>query len=194
MISRGRTTPSLALTAAALCAAAACSNTVDGAATAADTTTPGTTTTTTSATTTTTTTTTTARAAADPEDYRGSDPSMYYFLSESGKFECAVLMKDDPIAGCQGAMPPSAPRVPASGAPDVTVPANVVLLNATSAAEFVNVGDIAFMDPTRSAQALPYGESLTVGPFTCSVDATAGVTCETGQHGFTVSDSDYELW
>lgn len=191
MISRGRTTSSLVLTAVALCTAAACSSTVDGAATAADT---GTATPTTTTATTTTTTTTTAPVEANSDDYRGTDPAVYYFLSESGKFECAILMKSDPIAGCQGTMPASAPRVPGSGAPDVTVPANVVLLGALSAAEFVSIGDIAFMDPTRSAQSLPYGETLTVGPFSCSVDASAGVTCETGQHGFTVSDSDYELW
>lgn len=191
MISRASAAAFVALT-AVLCTATACGTSVSGEATAADpVTTTATTTTTVPAT---TTTTTPAPVAADPDDYRGSDPSIYYFLSESGKFECAVLMKADPVVGCQGTMPSNAPRVPGSGAPDVTVPANVVLLDSQGAGEFVNIGDIAFMDPTRSARALPYGESLTVGPFTCSVAAATGVTCETGQHGFTVSDSAYELW
>ncbi|MEE2062309.1 hypothetical protein [Rhodococcus artemisiae] len=192
MISRGTTASFIAL-AAALVTVTACGDTVSGEATAADPTTTAAQTTS-SAPTTTTTTTTKAPVPADSADYAGAQPGVYYFLSESGKFECAILTHTDPVAGCQGTMPPSAPRVPGSGAPDVTVPANVVLVEASGEGEFVNIGDIAFMDPTRSAQTLPYGEALVVGPFTCVIDETTGVTCETDSHGFTVTDDDYELW
>lgn len=188
---RGSTVTSfIALTVAALATATACSTTVEGDATAGDTPT-------TSAVPTTSTTTTTTPAPppkVDADDYAGDQPGVYYFLSQSGKFECAILLNSAPVAGCQGEMPPNAPRVPGSGAPNVMVPANVVLVDASGPGEFVNIGDIAFMNPSRAAQSLPYGRELTVGSFTCSIDETDGVTCETEQNGFTVSDSAYDLW
>jgi len=188
---RGTTVTSfIALTVAALATATACSTAVEGDATAGDPVTA-------SAAPTTSATTTTTPAAlpeVDADDYAGPQPGVYYFLSQSGKFECAILLKSAPVAGCQGDMPPTAPRVPGSGAADVMVPANVVLVEATGPGEFVNIGDIAFIDPTRPAQPLPYGRALTAGPFTCSIDETDGVTCESAENGFTVSDDSYELW
>ncbi|MFD6857376.1 hypothetical protein ACFWCF_08550 [Rhodococcus sp. NPDC060090] len=193
MISRG-TTASFITLAAALVTVTACGNTVSGEATAVDPTTSAAQTTSAAPTTTTTTTTTKAPAAVDPAEYAGSQPGVYYFLSESGKFECAILTHTDPVAGCQGTMPSSAPRVPGSGAADVTVPANVVIVESSGEGQFSNIGDIAFMDPNRTAQVLPYGEALKVSVFTCTIDESAGVTCESDAHGFTVSADDYELW
>ncbi|MGN5239067.1 MULTISPECIES: hypothetical protein [unclassified Rhodococcus (in: high G+C Gram-positive bacteria)] len=192
MISRGSTASFIAL-AAALVTVTACSDTVSGEATAADPTTSAAPTTS-SAPATTTTTTTKAPVQANAADYAGSQPGVYYFLSESGKFECAILTHTDPVAGCQGTMPSSAPRVPGSGASDVTVPANVVIVESSGEGQFSNIGDIAFMDPNRTAQVLPYGAELKVSVFTCTIDESTGVTCESDAHGFTVSADDYELW
>lgn len=193
MISRGTTASFIAL-AATLVTVTACGDTVSGEATAADPTTSAAQTTSTAPTTTTTTTTTKAPVPADSDDYAGAQPGVYYFLSESGKFECAILTHTDPVAGCQGTMPSSAPRVPGSGAADVTVPANVVIVESSGQGQFSNIGDIAFMDPDRTAQVLPYGEALKVSVFTCTIDESTGVTCESDAHGFTVSADDYRLW
>lgn len=148
-------------------------------------------------TTTTATTTTTTRATpveANPDDYRSADQTTYYFVSENSRFECAILMRSDPIVGCQGTMPENAPKVAGSGAPDALVPPNSVVMAVAARPEFVSIGDIMFMDPDRLALTLPYGESLIVGPFTCSAAESAGITCGAGKHGFTVSDSDHEIW
>ncbi|TCN54962.1 hypothetical protein EV641_104227 [Rhodococcus sp. SMB37] len=194
MISRGTTASFIAL-AAALVTVTACGDTVSGEATAADPTATAAQTTSAAPTTTTTAATTTkAPVQVDPAEYAGSQPGVYYFLSESGKFECAILTHTDPVAGCQGTMPSSAPRVPGSGAADVTVPANVVIVESSGEGQFSNIGDIAFMDPNRTAQVLPYGEALKISVFTCTIDESTGVTCESDAHGFTVSADDYELW
>ncbi|MEE2034543.1 hypothetical protein [Rhodococcus chondri] len=197
MTSRGSTAASfVTFSVVALATATACGSTVSGTPTAADAAAASSAPVTTTATTTTTTTTKTPTALpeVDAADFAGVQPGVYYFLSQSGKFECAVLVHTDAVAGCQGEMPANAPRVPGSGAPDVMIPANVVMVEAAGAAEFVNIGDIAFMDPNRGARTLPYGRALEVGPFTCSIDESSGVTCETGEHGFTVSDRAYDLW
>lgn len=189
---------SIVVSVAGICAVlltAGCSATVEGEATAADTATPSRTPTTEATTSApATTTTTTTASPVDPDSFAGDTAGVYYFSSASGKFGCAILVHTDPLAGCQGDMPPDTPLVPGSGAPDVRVPANAVLLGPDTPGEWVNIGSIEFMDLSGAPRPLPYGQKLVVDPFTCTIDETTGVTCETGEHGFTVSDTDYEVW
>ncbi|SUE17092.1 Uncharacterised protein [Rhodococcus gordoniae] len=140
------------------------------------------------------TTTTPAPKPADPDDYAATSDGVYYFTSESGRFGCAILVHTSPLAGCQGDMPASAPRVPGSGAPDMLVPANALMLAADGPGEWVGIGEISFMEFGGAPKTLPYGRTLTVDPFTCVVDEKTGVTCETDEHGFTVSDIGGEVW
>lgn len=173
--------------------AAGCSATVEGEATAANTTTTGAPAATTSTATPTTTTTTTS-PPVDPGDYAGATAGVYYFSSANSRFGCAILVHTDPLTGCQGEMPPNTPMVPASGAPDLEQPANAVLLGPDSPGEWVNIGSIEFMDLSGAPRPLPFGRKLVVEPFTCVLDEVTGVTCETDDHGFTISDTDYEVW
>lgn len=129
----------------------------------------------------------------DPAAYASSTPGVYYFLTDDNMLECAILLDTEPSAGCQGEMPPNVPRAPGAGAPDVRVPANSAVVTSTGEGEFVSIGDIKYMDPSRSAVVLPADSALTAGPFTCSV-VDAAVTCETAEHGFTVSPDDFDVW
>lgn len=139
-------------------------------------------------------TTTTAVPAAQVAEYAGGTSGSYYFTSPSTKFECAVITAPQPVAGCHGKLPGTAPQVPVPGGPGTTAP-NAIRVNATKPGEFTSTGDPAFHRFDGPVKALPYGSPLRVQGFTCTVDARAGVTCESGAgHGFTVSDNDYRLW
>lgn len=197
MISRRETLSVTVLTACAALLTAACSNTVEGEATAAGTSgapTPSSASTSTSAPVTTTTTTTPAVSPADPDEYAGNTEGVYYFASASGGLGCAILVHTTPLVGCQGDLPPDAPQVPGNGASQALVPANALMLEADGPGEWVSIGDIAFMDLGGAPKTLPYGRTLTVEPFTCAVDETTGITCETDEHGFTVSGTAGEVW
>ncbi|MFC4605900.1 hypothetical protein [Rhodococcus kronopolitis] len=146
-------------------------------------------------TTTTTTAPTTTHVAAQVAEYAGTQTGTYYFASPSAKFECAIATVGTPVAGCHGTFPPDAPRVPGAGAPRTTVAPNAVRVTSDRAGEFVHLGDPAFHRFDGPARVLPYGNTLDIQGFTCSVDERAGVTCGSGSgHGFTVSDSAYKLW
>ena len=147
------------------------------------------------ATTTTTAAPTTTPVAAQVAEYAGPQTGTYYFTSPSTKFECAIVTAGTPVAGCHGTFPPNAPRVPSAGAPRTTVAPNAVRVTSGGAGEFVHLGDPAFHRFDGPARVLPYGSTLDIQGFTCSVDERAGVTCERGSdHGFTVSDGAYKLW
>lgn len=137
---------------------------------------------------------TTSAVAAQVADYAGEQTGTYYFTSPSTKFECAIITASTPVAGCHGAFPADAPRVPRLGTGGAPVPPNAVRVTSGSAGEFVNLGDPAFHRFEGPARVLPYGSTLKVQGFTCSVDERAGVTCERPDHGFTVSDSAFRLW
>ncbi|WP_240794828.1 hypothetical protein [Rhodococcus zopfii] len=134
-----------------------------------------------------------ARSAVDPEDYLTA-PGYYHFTSASGKFACMISTDEPVLAGCHGPMPATAPKVPGSGAPDVPVPPNSVAVTVDEPAVFMSVGDTLFHGPVAAVQPLPYGHSLSAAGFTCTVDPTRGVTCAARLHGFTVSDSAFDLW
>lgn len=191
-----------------------CSSNVDGAATAplatVDTDPPSVVRTTTPAITTTspptstsmppvTTTTASAPPVADASRFEG-DPGSFYFTSPSGKFECAVVITDSSVAGCHGEFPSTAPRVEGSGAQGSAVPPNTIELTAGSPAKFSSSGDPRFHRFDGTARALPYDEVLSIpgsgssNGLKCTVQEKTGVTC-TDQvgHGFTVSDSAFEL-
>lgn len=58
----------------------------------------------------------------------------------------------------------------------------------------MSAGDTLFLRFGETARPLPYGRSLTTAGFTCAVDPDRGVTCAARLHGFTVSDSAFDLW
>ncbi|MGW0177271.1 hypothetical protein ACWDUM_25900 [Rhodococcus sp. NPDC003322] len=173
-----------------------CAHSVDGS--AAPTTQQVTATTTTSAAPRTTTrtqpTTTSTAPAAQVAEYMGGASGSYYFTSPSSKFECAVVTAPNPVAGCHGKLPATAPQVPAPGGPGTMAP-NAIRVTAAGPGEFAATGDPAFHRFDGTAKALPYGSALRVQGFTCTVDEHTGVTCASAAgHGFTVSDAAYRLW
>ncbi len=168
------------------------------------TTTPPTTTPTKTTTTTKTTTpkkTTSAPPTADVSGYEGGGGGgFYYFTSPTGKFECGIIITESSIAGCHGELPPTAPRVDDASAKNSKVAPNTIELIAGSPARFLSSGDPRFHRFEGTARALPYGENLSIpgsgstNGLTCSVSKKAGVTClDQVGHGFTVSDSAFEL-
>ncbi|MFT4201616.1 hypothetical protein [Gordonia sp. (in: high G+C Gram-positive bacteria)] len=131
--------------------------------------------------------------AVDPADYQG--PGGHFFASPSAKWHCGIVAASRQ-AGCHGPMPADAPAVPGSGAPDTMVrPNSIVVAWGNQMARFTSIGDPQFMPDGPNSRPLPYGRSLTVGNFTCTVAQTTGVTCTNtlSHHGFTVSDHAYEL-
>ncbi len=194
MISRRARLVSFVVVAGAALVAAGCSRSVEGEATASEAPPEPSSTTATSSAPTTTATTTAAPKPVDPVDYAATSEGVYYFASPGGQFGCAILVHTAPLTGCQGTMPASAPRVPGSGAPDVLVPANALMLEGDGPGEWVSIGDIAFTDLGGAPNTLPHGSTLTVDPFTCTVDEKTAVTCETDTHGFTVSETGGEVW
>ncbi|UQE74405.1 hypothetical protein MYK68_17030 [Gordonia sp. PP30] len=126
----------------------------------------------------------------------------HYFTSHSGRWTCAIMVgeQDLRVAGCHGPLPADAPRVPQAGAPDQLGPPNAIEVGASGPGEFTQHGDPAFLPgggtPGATGKVLPYDRSLTVGPFTCILGRTSGVTCRNNDsgHGFTVSDTIYQLF
>ncbi|QKT08182.1 hypothetical protein HUN08_14000 [Gordonia sp. X0973] len=53
--------------------------------------------------------------------------------------------------------------------------------------------DLQMLGPNTNP--LPYGQTLTVGDFRCSVETDTGVTCDNtlSHHGFTISDHTFDL-
>ncbi len=124
----------------------------------------------------------------------GSANGSYYFTSPSGKFECAVITAPEPVAGCHGRLPSSAPPVPSVTGTGSATP-NSIRVRASGPGAFFQSGDPAFHRFDGPAKPLGYGSPLRVQGFTCSVDEQSGVTCvSAAEHGFTVSDSAYRLW
>ncbi|GAC56429.1 hypothetical protein GOHSU_06_00410 [Gordonia hirsuta DSM 44140 = NBRC 16056] len=125
-----------------------------------------------------------APAAADPSDYAAE--AGYFFSSASGKWKCGIRRAD---AGCHGPLPAGAPLSYGQR------PTGAVV--GSGAAELVKFSSPEFMlQSGRTAPVLPYGQTLTINGFSCSIDQTAGVTCRndgTGR-GFTVSDIAYDLF
>ncbi len=192
----------LTLSAAVTLLLGACGNDVAGTAsvatdgsTAATTTSAPRTTTSAPSTPKTTTTTTTPPAKVAPSDYAGEVSGVYYFTTASEKFECAIVTAATIVAGCHGSFPDSAPKVPGSGAPETKVKPNAIEVPANGPGHFVSVGDPQFHRFEGTTKVLPYGAPLNVGGFTCSVDESKGVTCASAAgHGFTVSDTAYQVW
>lgn len=137
---------------------------------------------------------TTSPVAAQVADYAGEQTGTYYFTSPSTKFECAIITAATPVAGCHGTFPADAPHVGRLGAGGTPLAPNAVRVTSDRAGEFVHLGDPAFHRFDGPARVLPYGSTLKIQGFTCSVDERTGVTCERQDHGFTVSDSAFRLW
>lgn len=149
---------------------------------------------------------TTTQPTASETVARGAGPAAYanggnyYFTSPSGKWHCGIITSAKAV-GCHGPFPSDAPRVPGAGAPDKMVAPNAIGVgNNDKAANFFSVGDPAYYPfsadgSVATARVLPYNEPLTVGDFTCRIKESTGVTCDNTKtgHGFTVSDSSYEL-
>lgn len=144
-------------------------------------------------------TSTTAPPTADASRFEGNS-GFYYFTTPSGKFECAAFVTDTSIVGCHGEFPSTAPLVEGSGAPDSRVAPNTIELTAGSPARFLSSGDPRFHRFDGTARALPYGETLSIpgsgssNGVMCRVEEKTGVSCsDQVGHGFTVSDSAFEL-
>ncbi|WP_174565480.1 hypothetical protein [Rhodococcoides yunnanense] len=144
-------------------------------------------------------TTTSAPPTADASAFE-ADRGYFYFTSPSGKFECGIVVTDSSVAGCHGDFPSSAPKVEGSGAPESTVAPNTVELTAGSPARFLSSGDPRFHRFGGTAPELAYGETLSIpgsgssNGLSCRVEESTGVTClDQVGHGFTVSDSAFEL-
>ncbi len=136
---------------------------------------------------------------ADPSQYK-STAGYFYFATPSGKFECAIVVTETSVAGCHGEFPRSAPRVEGSGAPESSVAPNTIEITAGSPARFLSSGDPRFHRFDGTAKELPYGLTLAVpgsgrsNGLECRVEKSSGVTClDQVGHGFTVSDSAFEL-
>lgn len=119
------------------------------------------------------------------------EAGMVTFQSPSKRWFCGFTTTDLATAGCSGGMPSNAPLVANAFAPHDMVKPNGVQLRQGSPASFISTEDAAYNDP--QARVLAYGDTLTVGSITCSVDPTTGVTCTDGQHGFRVSTGSYQL-
>lgn len=111
-----------------------------------------------------------------------------------------MFVTETSVAGCHGEFPSTAPRVEGSGAPDSRVAPNTIELTAGSPARFLSSGDPRFHRFDGTARALPYGETLSIpgsgssNGLTCRVEEMSGVSCsDQVGHGFTVSDSAFEL-
>ncbi|WP_135455057.1 hypothetical protein [Mycobacterium sp. DL99] len=118
----------------------------------------------------------------------------YYFSTPSGRWQCAILPRDR--AGCQAAGGASAMAV--TGAPTEvpdgtggTAAPNALVLDRDNDAQFVNLAQPEFAQPT--AVALPFGKVLAVAGFRCNVQEQSGVSCvrELTGRGFTFSAEGY---
>ena len=136
-----------------------------------------------------------ASGAVNPADYAVG--GNYYFTSPSGKWQCAILAaQPDSETGCHGHFPDFVPRVPGSGAPEVMVAPNAVVMSTRNQkAMLISVGDARFYPESRNSRPLPYGRTLTVGPITCTIAEATGVSCDDTKtdHGFTVSETAVTL-
>ncbi|WP_242676646.1 hypothetical protein [Rhodococcus sp. ABRD24] len=129
--------------------------------------------------------------------YSDGRTGYYYFTSPTAKFECGLFLGvgvSPAAAGCHGALPPNAPKVPGPGVPESMVAPNTIEVLAGSPAQFVSSGDPRFHRFDGPAVVLPYGTVLTAGGISCTTDTQKGISCQDDSgHGFTVSDSEYTL-
>ncbi len=116
---------------------------------------------------------------------------MVYFVSPQHRWFCGFSVPDPGSVGCSGAMPSNAPAVTKDFGDHAVVRPNGVRLAHGSPAAFIFTNDSAYLN--QEALPLEYGDTLTVGFMTCSVDPHTGVTCSEGQHGFRVSADSYQL-
>lgn len=123
-------------------------------------------------------------AAADPAEYHTDYGTT--FKSPSGRFLCGI---DAGRASCNGQFPPDTPTV--SDCTGKPLKPNTISVGTGSRASFGNAcSPVAGPD----SKVLPYDVALRVGGTQCVVHQAAGVTCRTSDgHGFTVSDSTYNL-
>ncbi|MFT4200508.1 hypothetical protein [Gordonia sp. (in: high G+C Gram-positive bacteria)] len=126
-------------------------------------------------------------APVDPAPYLQT--GAYYFTTPSGGWKCAISTKDG-YAGCKGRLPADAPSV--SGGGVASIHPNNAMVRRGSRATLGFTSDTSLSAPSP-ARVLGYGQVLSVGGYTCSVDAATGVSCDAGQHGFTVSTTGYRL-
>ncbi|MFG1798508.1 hypothetical protein [Nocardia sp. NPDC049149] len=132
-----------------------------------------------------------ALGEVDPAQYR--EQRGYYFQSPSGMFLCAIL--DQPIdenaqAGCQGPTTPAPADQKECWAKDPNASGLAVGKRARTLCltQGVFVGEPSDGGNRGGGRVLPYGASITVGPFTCS-SAENGVTCtnDSTGNGFQIS-------
>lgn len=114
-----------------------------------------------------------------PPAFAGDDISdeVYSFQMPSGNVGCTYI----PEGGTPTYDPPNGL---AELQCDRIAPSYVrISLSASGKAKkYTNVGDASCC----SGEVLPYGETLTAGPFTC-ISAASGLTCTKGKHGLVMS-------
>ena len=118
---------------------------------------------------------TTMAAPALAQDYQ-------FFQAPSGNIACAIFLGDGAAARCDiRDYTPSFPVQPADCDLDW---GGAFVVGLTGPGQVGCVGDTV-NDP--GAPVLAYGQSLTLGPFTCQ-SAETGMTCQNGEgHGFTIA-------
>jgi len=120
----------------------------------------------------------------------------YYFVSPSGRWECAVVPRTS--VGCQNAQ--STTDIGVDGAPDEvfgpdgedTAP-NAIVLDRTADPVFAALPSPGVALSPGPAAELPFNRILAVAGFACNIQETAGISCtsELSGKGFTFSADGY---
>ena len=121
----------------------------------------------------------------------------YYFVTPSGRWECAIVPRAE--AGCQNAKAPTS-AIAITGTPD-EVPGpdgepatpNAIVVDRTADPQFVALAPPQFgLDP-GPATVLPFNRILVVAGFRCNVQEAFGISCmsEFSGRGFTFSAEGY---
>ena len=115
----------------------------------------------------------------------------YYFVSPSGRWECAIVPRTS--ATCQNAQSAS---LGVDGAPDevpgpdgeATAP-NAIVVDRTAEPQFVALSAPAGTPEPGPAIELPFNRILAVGGFRCNIQEVSGISClsELSGKGFTFS-------
>ncbi|MFW0789732.1 hypothetical protein [Gordonia sp. CPCC 205333] len=131
-----------------------------------------------------------AAPTADAYQQGGS----YYFVSPSNQWHCAIVtsVQAPSWAGCKGPMPANAPSVQGGGVQSIHPNGVSVSSVKPGTLTFYSDTSVSSSNPA-SVKVLPYGTTLTAGGISCVIDASRGITCESGDHAFTVSSERYQL-
>lgn len=115
----------------------------------------------------------------DNTQYRGGAKDASVFFQTPDGRNCAIFWNNGPV-GCDAA--------PTDAPPET----NQLRTSVTEAAHFRNSPEPTFTLP-EGATVLPEGHKITLANATCGMGYQGAVTCEVGDHGFTLAATYSEL-